>query len=66
MRVQSCLVSAFEAAEADVLIAPPVSVSGMSAKDEQKNATSAGYAATVKALGRVEPRLPKTRNLAKT
>lgn len=66
MRVQSCLISASEAAEADVLIAPPVGVSGMSAKDEQKNAISAGYAATVEALGRVESRLSKRRNVAKT
>lgn len=64
MRVQSCLVAAPEAAEADVLIAPPVSVSGMSAKDEQKNAISAGYAATVEALRRFESRLPSKRKLA--
>jgi len=62
MRVQSCLVSAPEATEADVLIAPPVSVSGMSAKDEQKNAISAGYAATVEALRRFESRLPSRRH----
>jgi NTE family protein len=64
MRVQSCLVSAPEAAEADMLIAPQVSVSGLSAKDQQQNAISAGYAATAEALRRFGSRLPVKRNFA--
>ncbi len=50
MRVQSCMVAAPEMAEADILIAPSVSVSGMSAKDEQERAVAAGYEAAVRAL----------------
>lgn len=50
MRVQSCAVAAPEMAEADILIAPPVSVSGMSAKDEQAQAIAAGYKAAAKVL----------------
>jgi NTE family protein len=57
MRVQSCLVAAQEMAEADILIAPPVSVSGMSAKDEQERAILAGYDATKAALPRIKSRL---------
>ena len=54
MRVQSCLVAAAEMAEADVLIAPTVSVSGMSAKGEQARAIIAGYEATLAALPRLQ------------
>ena len=43
MHTQSCLVAAPEIAEADVLIAPAISVSGISAKDEQERAIAAGY-----------------------
>lgn len=50
MRVQSCAIAAPEMSEADILIAPPVSVSGMSAKDEQEQAIAAGYKAAVQAL----------------
>lgn len=50
MRVQSCLVASPELAEADVLIAPAVRVSGMSARDEQQAAIAAGYAAATEAL----------------
>lgn len=66
MRVQSCQVSAPEAAEADVLIAPAVSVSGMSAKDEQDKALAAGYTATVAALARIQTGASWQRGLAKT
>ena len=66
MRVQSCLVSASEAAEADVLIAPAVSVSGMSAKDEQSKAVTAGYTATVAALARIQAQTPSKRGLTRT
>jgi len=52
MRTQSCLLAAPEMAEADVLIAPAVSVSGMSAKDEQDLAVLAGYEAARAALAR--------------
>ena len=57
MRVQSCLVAAGEMAEADVLIRPPVSVSGMSAKAEQAQAIAAGYEATVASLHRIRSRV---------
>ena len=50
MHTQSCLVAAPEMAEADVLIAPKVSVSRMSAKDEQERAIQAGYQAARGAL----------------
>jgi NTE family protein len=54
MRVQSCAVAAPEMAEADILIAPQVSVSGMSAKDEQEQAIAAGYKAAVQALAGIK------------
>lgn len=50
MQAQSCQVAAPEMAEADVLIAPAVSVSGMSARDEQERAVLAGYRAAQDAL----------------
>lgn len=53
MRTQSCLVAAPEMAEADVLVAPAVSVPGMSAKDEQGRAIQAGYEAARAALSRL-------------
>ncbi len=54
MRVQSCAVAAPEMAEADILISPQVSVSGMSAKDEQEQAIAAGYKAAVQALAGIK------------
>ena len=56
MRVQSCALAATEMAEADVLIAPPVSVPGMSARNERDQAISTGYEATVAALPRIQAR----------
>ena len=53
MRAQSCLVAAPEMAEADLLIAPAVKVSGLSAKDEQDQAIRAGYEAGRAALQRL-------------
>jgi NTE family protein len=53
MHTQSCLVAAPEMAEADVLIAPAISVSRMSAKDEQERAIQAGYEAARAALPRI-------------
>ncbi len=50
MHIQSCLIAKAEMAEADVLIAPAVSISGMSAKDEQAAAIQAGYEAARAAL----------------
>ncbi|WP_411884910.1 patatin-like phospholipase family protein [Polaromonas sp. YR568] len=50
MQTQSCLVAAAEMAEADVLIAPAVSVPGMSARDSQERAIQAGYEAARAAL----------------
>jgi NTE family protein len=50
MHTQSCLVAAPEMAEADVLIAPTISVSRMAAKDEQERAIQAGYEAARAAL----------------
>jgi NTE family protein len=50
MRVQSCMLAAPEMAEADILIAPAVSVAGMSAKDDHEQAIAAGYEAAVRAL----------------
>lgn len=50
MQTQSCLVAAAETAEADVLIAPAVSVPGMSARDSQERAIQAGYEAARAAL----------------
>jgi len=52
MHAQSCLLAAPEMAEADVLIAPAVKVSGLSAKDEQQLAIKAGYEAARAALPR--------------
>jgi len=45
MQTQNCLLAAPEMAEADLLIAPGVKVSGMGAKDEQEAAIEAGYEA---------------------
>jgi NTE family protein len=56
MRMQSCAMAAPEMAEADILISPPVSVSGMSATSEQELAIGAGYDAAVRALAAMEPR----------
>ncbi len=50
MRTQTCLVAAPEMAEADVLIAPAISVSRMSANNEQDRAIQAGYEAARAAL----------------
>ncbi|MDM0117054.1 patatin-like phospholipase family protein [Variovorax sp. J22R133] len=50
MQAQSCLVAAPEMAQADVLISPAVSVSGMSARGEQDGAIEAGYEAARAAL----------------
>ena len=56
MRMQSCAVAAAEMAEADILISPSVSVSGMSAKNEQGLAIAAGHDAAVRALAAIKPR----------
>jgi NTE family protein len=53
MQAQSCLIAAPEMAEADVLIAPTITVSNMSAKDEQERAIQAGYDAARAALSQV-------------
>lgn len=53
MRTQSCLVAAVEMAEADVVISPPVSVSGMSAQGEQEQAIRAGYDAAMAVMPRI-------------
>jgi len=50
MRVQSCQMAAQEAAEADVLIAPPITAPAVSAIDEQEAAMLSGYAAARRAL----------------
>ena len=50
MHTQSCLVAQPEMAEADVLIAPTISVPSLSAKDDQERAIQAGYAAARAAL----------------
>lgn len=60
MRVQSCLVAAQEMADADVLIAPPVNVPGMSAKEEQEHAILVGYEAARAAMPRIQSRLAYT------
>jgi NTE family protein len=57
MRVQSCLAAAAEMSEAGVLISPPVSVSGMSAKGEQEQAIKDGYNATLAAMPRIQAQL---------
>lgn len=56
-RLQICLVAAQEKVEADILIAPPVNVSGMSAKDEPEQAILAGHEATRAALPRIKAQL---------
>ena len=53
MQTQSCLIAAPEMAEANVLIAPAIRVSGLSAKDEQKLAIQSGYEAARDALAGV-------------
>jgi NTE family protein len=58
MQTQNCLVAAPEMAEADVLIAPSVRVSGMSAKDEQEAAILAGYQAGRAALPTIKRKAP--------
>ena len=55
MQTQSCLVAAAEMAEADVLVAPAVSVPGMSARDSQERAIQAGYEAARAALKNWRP-----------
>jgi NTE family protein len=57
MHAQSCMVAAHEMAEADVLIAPAISVPKMSAVDEQRVATQAGYDAARAALPRILARV---------
>jgi NTE family protein len=57
MHAQSCMVAAHEMAEADVLIAPAISVPKMSAVDEQRLATQAGYDAARAALPRILARV---------
>ncbi|HSW24046.1 MAG TPA: patatin-like phospholipase family protein [Burkholderiaceae bacterium] len=58
MQTQNCLVAAPEMAEADVLIAPGVRVSGMSAKDEQEAAILAGYEAGRAAISAIKSKTP--------
>ena len=58
MQTQNCLVAAPEMAEADVLIAPGVRVSGMSAKDEQEAAILAGYEAARAAIPAIKSKAP--------
>ncbi len=53
MHAQSCQIAKPEMAEADVLIAPAVSVSGMSAKVAQERAIQLGYEAGRAALPRI-------------
>jgi hypothetical protein len=55
MRAQSRLIAASEMAEADILIAPAVSVSGTSSKDEHERAIQSGYETAVAALSRGVP-----------
>ncbi len=50
MQTQNCLVAAPEMAEADVLIAPSITVSGMSDTAQQEAAIQAGYKAARAAL----------------
>jgi NTE family protein len=50
MQTQSCLVAAAEMAEADVLIAPKVSVPSMSTKESPERVIQAGYEAARAAL----------------
>jgi NTE family protein len=50
MHTQSCLVAAGEMAEADILIAPTISVSGISAREEQERAIQVGHEAARAAL----------------
>lgn len=56
MHTQSCLIAAPEMAEADVLIAPTISVPRMSARVEQERAIQAGYEAARAALSRITHR----------
>ena len=51
MHAQNCAVAAPEMEEAEVLIAPTIRVSGISARDEQARAIHAGYEAARVALG---------------
>lgn len=55
MRAQSRLIAASEMAEADILMAPAVSVSGTSSKDEHERAIQSGYETPVAALSRDMP-----------
>ena len=61
MRVQSCMVAAPEMAEADVLISPAVSVSGMSAKEDQERAIASGYEATLAVVPQLKTHLEKAK-----
>ena len=61
MRAQTCLVAAPEMAEADLLIAPAIHVSRMSAKEEQERAIAAGYDAARAALRTSRVRLSGAR-----
>jgi NTE family protein len=53
MQIQSCLIAATEMASADVLIAPAINVSGISAKNEQDRAIQAGYKAARDSLSNI-------------
>ncbi|OWQ91882.1 hypothetical protein CDN99_05795 [Roseateles aquatilis] len=57
MRTQSCLIAAPEMAEADVLIAPKIHVSSLSAQDEQEKAIWTGYRAALAALSGIKSRM---------
>ena len=57
MHAQSYMVAAQEMAEADVLIAPPIYAPKMSAVDEQRLATQAGYDAAGAALPQILARV---------
>jgi NTE family protein len=54
-QMQNCMAAAPEMAEADILIAPPVGVPGMSARNEQGRAILAGYEAARATLGGLLP-----------
>lgn len=59
MHAQSCMIAAYESAQADVLISPKVVVTKMSASDEQRLATKAGYDAARNALPKILARIAR-------
>lgn len=65
MHTQSCLIAEYEMNEADILISPAISVSGISAEEEQQLAIRVGYQTTREMLPDIIVKVPHLTGLAK-